>query len=203
MTRPEWTQEEDDFLVEHINRGWSYTLIAEGISKGRHPKWQLTRNAIAGRKSRLLKRGVTMATPDHYSAVTHANKQRAKATHAQKPPVIKKEKVMTKKTPAPEEVRVRNPATGQLKPLSAGVLPMTENPKTILEIGHRQCRAAVGEPPRMYDGVFNPFLFCGAPTEEGETYCNKHAPLMYTKPKPHTGGRGMVLTRIGTNKGPA
>lgn len=199
MTRPGWIEEEDQFLVDHINIGWSYLAIANAISKARGGVWPITRNAVAGRKLRLLKAGRSMKKPDHISNVTHANKRRAAVK-------ARKEKVVTKKINAPaprmEPVRTRDRATGRITPEKPGVLPMTENPKTILQLGRRQCRAAVGEGPKKHDGINNPFLFCGARTEEGETYCEDHAGLMYTKPKPRTPG-GLILGRIGTNKGAA
>jgi hypothetical protein len=188
----------DDFLVDHINKGWSYLAIATEIRRTYLRQQPLSRNAVAGRKYRLIKAGREMKVPDHRSAVIHSNKQRAI-----KPKERKEKKAVTKKiiptAPPPEETRVRNRVTGQLKPVRPGVLPLTPNPKTILELGYRQCRAAVGEGPRMHDGINNPFMFCGARTDEGETYCPDHAFLMYTKPKPKT-EHGFILGRISTNK---
>lgn len=198
MIGPEWSDDEDDLLVNGINSGRSYREIAAAISAKRPTEWAVTRNAVAGRKHRLIERGREMKKPDSVMITTHGNKQRAKAKQ-------RKEKVMKKiiaPAPAPQAVRLRNPTTGQLKPLRPGVLPMVEGAKPITELGYRQCRAAVGEPPKMYDGVNNPFLFCAAPTQEGETYCDDHAFLMYAKPKPKS-ERGFLLGRIGTNKGAA
>ena len=197
-----WSDGEDSFLVEKINEGWTYLEIAKVLSSKREDGKILTRNAIAGRKHRLSKRGSKMKAPTRtFVAKTH------KAPKISKPPVKRKERVVKKKLPTPsvdqEVIRVRS-SVGRLKPERPDFLPMTENPKTITELGHRQCRAAVGEPPRMYDGIANPFVFCGAPTREGETYCDDHASIMYAKPKPKTpGDGGFILSRLGTNKGAA
>ncbi len=201
MIKTEWTEEEDQYLIDMINMGWTYRQVASGLNVTRPIGGKLTRNAIAGRKSRLILKGRDIKKPNHKILTAHANRQKPK-------PKPRKERVVTSKiktvAPAPEPVRVRSAATGQLKPVRPGVLPMVEGAKTITELGYRQCRAAVGEAPRMHDGVNNPFMFCAAPTREGETYCDEHAGLMYAAPKPKAeGDRGFILSRIGTNKGAA
>lgn len=191
----------DQFLVDHVNKGWSYLEVAKAVRQEFPHVERITRNAVAGRKYRLINRGWEIKKPDHMSAVTHANKQRVVKAKKEKEsrPVKKPDKPAS---PLAQVIRLRNPATGQLKPVRPGVLPMTPNAKTITELGRHQCRAAVGEGPRMHDGINNPFLFCGARTEEGEAYCTEHAALMYTAPKART-ERGFLLGRIGTNKGAA
>jgi GcrA cell cycle regulator len=197
-----WSSEDDAVVIKELNSGnHSYSTIARRLG--------VSRNAIAGRVHRLRRAGHRIEIPNTGQEMAFLNKQRAeeqrqiraaaRVKKAPKPAAAKAAKPAVEK---PDNVvRLRDQVTGKLTPHRVGVLPMTDNPKTILELQPGECKAAVGEPPKAYDGINNPFLFCGARTQEGAVYCADHAKVLFEKKRKSSGGGDrFLLPRVGLSK---
>lgn len=176
--------------MKMIGSGLSYGAVAERLG--------VTRGSVAGRIFRLKNRMSVKKEPRTVRGVSHAdqvaaaNRLRAKSFKKK----VTKEAAMKKVAEPP---RVKEADDKRLKPLAPGVLPMVDNPKTLLELGPRECKAPVGPgPATIHGGVLNPFLFCGAKTEDGEIYCADHRPIMFIK---KTGvAKPVALPKIGLTK---
>ena len=201
-----WGPDKIETLISMIRSGSSYKEV--GLAVGR------SRNAVAGMKYRLSQAGVFFPARPAEETTKTMNKARSRARRQLKEKAIRddlkaarkrKEKTMKKKRVAHDDnvVHLRARVEGnKLTPLHLQSLPLSENPKTLLDLGYRECRAPVGQDPLMGKGVFKARLFCAEPTEEGEPYCDHHASLFY-KAKPAATAKGMILPRIGTTMGGA
>lgn len=155
---------------------------------------------IAGRKHRLIEKGVNMPALD----IAEVSRQSALRQGANKRLADAKKKAREERS-APSLVLLTNPEplpskVGRIPPTKSGVFPMTEGAKTIVQLKTGECKAAVGEPPAPYMGHIHPQLFCAAPTGDAEKkYCDNHAHYLYrTVPRRMPGGRGLILERLGT-----
>lgn len=189
-----WTNALDRRLMKAISDGESYLQFARTIGT--------TRNAIAGRVHRLRKRGNVFNGPGHAIQTANGNRNRAYRP-SQKEVIMGHERPK----PSPKEERKRDAITGKLPPATGNKVVRLEGspePVTILDLKPGQCKAAVGDEPRRGNGIADPFVFCGAPIEEGSPYCVEHGRFMYQRSKtriPGSGGMGMSLERLGISKG--
>lgn len=189
-----WTSARDNRLMQAIVDGDSYQTIGR--------RFGVSRNAIAGRCFRLRKRGHVFNGPGHSLQTARGNRNRTYRPST-------KESIMGHdlSKPSDEGERKRDKTTGKLAPAKGNKVVRLEGapePVTILDLQPGQCKAAVGAEPLKHHGVLQPFVFCGAPVEEGSSYCVEHGRLMYQRSKtriPGSGGRGMVLERLGLSKG--
>ena len=188
-----WSEYETDYLIKALNNGDSMRMVAEHLGRAR--------NAVAGKKHRLKASGVIFINPDadETSRVNNRAMARAKAQ------LKRKEEKMKPKLQKDDNLihlRKRNPKTGQLTPVHLRTLPLSPNPKTLLDLGYRECRAPVGPDPRMGHGALKLRLFCAEPTEEGCQYCAEHS-KRFLNPRYQATGKGMILSRVGTTMGGA
>jgi hypothetical protein len=161
-----WTQDEDDKLVELIEKGLSHSRIASELGK--------TRNACIGRAHRLQGKGVPIEKK--------AN-PKGKAEAARHMNSVKKQKEPAK-APGPMKGTFSKfgyyVASGDSKP-PREIAPehVVEGPvvdKPIYELGACECRWPTARSP---DGLQ---LFCSAPTGDVmRQYCAQHREISYPR----------------------
>lgn len=155
-----WTPERVARLKELYELGWTGTEIANDLRGG------VSRVAVVAKLNRMgLKRGRPTAPEKKTPSKTPVAKKRAQT---KKPPIPK---AKTAKRPPAEPPMPDDSRAGLAARIQAAA---TANPDArgvpITELGRRECRWPVGTDPRTGD-----HLFCGAPTEHGQSYCGRHA----------------------------
>lgn len=148
-----WTDE----TVAELRQYW-----AEGISCGLiAKKFGTTRNAIIGKVHRL-------DLPARKTLVKDVRQQ----DRRYKPGGTRYRQHVTHRVGITRRGSGYHAYTRKIKSQDAPVIPRpTEIPEpvslnlTLMDIGPRQCRWAHGD---------GPFLFCGAPTDDGRSYCPHH-----------------------------
>jgi len=149
-----WNDEADALLIKLWNEGGSLGHVAKGMVEA---GYVVTRNAVAGRRHRIMPEAFTRK-----GSSTKVVKTRARPRQRSKP-VENKSKILRKQiTVSDVEAIATNPGI------------------EYLELEGWQCRAII-DGPRTGPWKLN--RVCGLPRVDGESYCRGHLKL-YTNPVP-------------------
>ena len=167
-----WTDEMDATLIRMVKEGRVHVEIGKALG--------VTKNAVSGRRRRLVLAGADLpSTVSNKAAPTKkAREARAAIKRAEKkavaPKPIKPKKPKIKLVEDPDKESYERDEKGKIKPRHRPSLPLSKNPKTVVDIRYGECRAPVG------DAVGADQLLCAEPVVLG-SYCAEHAVVMYKK----------------------
>ena len=153
-----WSEDADALLIKLWDEGGSLAFVAAGMKEA---GYDVTRNAVAGRRHRLIPQAFVRKKSDPTKTI------KAK-------PISKKEKPMKTSPPPPPPPK---------KTVTIADVDAIARHQGIdyLDQGPMSCRAILSDKPRS--GPWQLQKVCGLPRLEGSPYCRAHT-MLYTPPQP-------------------